>query len=409
MKIGYYLAGSRRGLKSGGLTPYTYRLVEFLLKSLTDVDFHLFIDPSQQSEVEHLIKLNPQRLVTWSPIHVIPGMGLLNRSITRLSLAENKRWLKATARLINGLEWQTLGKAVDMIHCPIQVMPTASWRKPLIITMHDVQELHFPEYFTPRERAERAQYFWLGLNEATKIVVSYQHVKDDLIRFFHLQPEKIHVCPIPIDNSWLPQPNSQSVDNVRQKYQISEPFILYPAQTWQHKNHIGLIKSLAYLRDHLGTQPPLTIFTGKKNDFYSTIEKEISCNGLQERVRFLGIVPEEDLVALYKTCMFVVIPTLYEAGSFPLYEAMMLNAPVICARTTSLPEIIDEAAFTFDPRDPIDIACLIKQMLNDAAFRCKNLEHCRQRINQLISQQNESTAAFRQLYIDSKTRSHVKL
>ena len=80
------------------------------------------------------------------------------------------------------------------------------------------------------------------------------------------------------------------------------------------------------------------------------IEK-ISELNLSEAVHFLGIVPEEDLISLYKNSSLVVIPTLYEAGSGPLYEAMRYQVPVICSNVTSLPDTVSNDEFLFDPND----------------------------------------------------------
>ena len=92
----------------------------------------------------------------------------------------------------------------------------------------------------------------------------------------------------------------------------------------QHKNHINLIAALNKIKK-LGTEVNL-VCTGNKTDFYSEVEKKITEFRLKDSIKFLGIVPEEDLIGLYKNSELVVIPTLYEAGSGPLYEAMRYKA-----------------------------------------------------------------------------------
>jgi len=102
---------------------------------------------------------------------------------------------------------------------------------------------------------------------------------------------------------------------------------------------------------------------------------------LTEATHFLGLVPEEDLICLYKNSSLVVIPTLYEAGSAPLYEAMRYQVPVICSNVTSLPETIGNEEFIFDPNEVSEIAIKIKKILMDSTFREKNLMNSIERIN----------------------------
>jgi glycosyltransferase involved in cell wall biosynthesis len=90
---------------------------------------------------------------------------------------------------------------------------------------------------------------------------------------------------------------------------------------------------------------------------------------LQDKIYFLGIVDEVTLYSLYKSCAGVVVPTLYEAGSFPLMEALLLGIPVICSDTTSLPDTINDDNFIFNPNDIDSISNKVFQLWNDDTFR----------------------------------------
>ena len=117
------------------------------------------------------------------------------------------------------------------------------------------------------------------------------------------------------------------------------------------------------------------ICTGNKTDHYKNIRSVIEELELSEFIHFLGIVPEEDLIGLYKNTRLVVIPTLYEAGSGPLYEAMRYKAPVICSNVTSLPETMSNEEFTFNPNDVVILKEKIKKGLKDVNFKEKNIEN----------------------------------
>ena len=89
---------------------------------------------------------------------------------------------------------------------------------------------------------------------------------------------------------------------------------------------------------------------------------------LNNQVKFLGLVSEEVLYSLYKNTTGVVIPTLYEAGSFPLIESIYLGRPVICSNVTSLPETIGDPRFMFDPTKINDIQEKVRMLWSDESF-----------------------------------------
>jgi glycosyltransferase involved in cell wall biosynthesis len=110
----------------------------------------------------------------------------------------------------------------------------------------------------------------------------------------------------------------------------------------------------------------------------------------------MGIVPEAELYWLYKNSSLVVIPTLYEAGSFPLIEAMYLQAPVVCSSVTSLPETIGDSRFVFDPLDVDQISSLIMNLLNNSELREENIRNSRKRIEQM--RKVDSNSHFLEVY-----------
>ena len=254
---------------------------------------------------------------------------------------------------------------------------------PYLVTMHDVQELHFPENFTPAQRATRAVHYWKAMEKAVGVIVSYNHVRADLIKFFGLPEHKIHVCPIPFNSISLAAPTPADAAAYAAKYADWTPFLFYPAHTWQHKNHAQLFRALRKIKD-TGTDSRFEnlslICTGGTNHHYhAEVLAHIKALSLTDSILFAGIVPENELRWLYEQAALVTIPTRYEAGSFPLYEAMLLGAPVICSNVTSLPETINDARFIFDPQDAEALAALIIRALSDDDFRQANRDNSAQR------------------------------
>jgi glycosyltransferase involved in cell wall biosynthesis len=233
--------------------------------------------------------------------------------------------------------------------------------------MHDVQELHFPEYFTPEERAERATLYLKYIKYADKIIVSYEHIKADIIKYFHKPANDIQVCLLDMNNLWFDKYNSNDVIPFSDTA-ISGRYIIYPANTWQHKNHMGLLNAVAILKQK-GISDLKIICTGHKTPyFYDVLQPFIEQHNLNDNFIFPGILSEEELYSLYVTCVGVIVPTMYEAGSFPLMESILLGVPVICSNVTSLPETIGNSEFIFDPTDAHDISRKLLLLWQDHFF-----------------------------------------
>lgn len=256
---------------------------------------------------------------------------------------------------------------IDIIHCPYQFIPVTN-RAKLIVTLHDVQEIHFPDFFTAEERAYRAVHFLDYLRRANGVVVSYQHVKDDLVKYFSVNSESIYVVLLDMGKLWFERYAENDIVPVNQ-LNISTPFIFYPANTWKHKNHIRLLQAVALLKDEYGCIVNL-VCSGHTNDHYKDVlAVEVDKLGLQNQVNFLGVVEEQVLFSLYHQCLGVVVPTIYEAGSFPLVESILLGVPVICSAVTSLPETVGDEDFLFDPLSTESIAAKIMQLWTSEVFR----------------------------------------
>jgi len=255
----------------------------------------------------------------------------------------------------------------------VQELPHLVPPAPYIITMHDVQELHFPENFTPAQRAIRAVQYWKALEKASVVIVSFDHVKQDLTKFFGLPEDKVRVCPIPFRDISLQDTTPAAAESYARKYEAWKPFLLYPAHTWRHKNHFRLLQALRELRKNRGQNLKLICTGGTAHHYHAEVLAQVDEMKLSDAVLFCGIVPEDELRWLYEQAALVTIPTKYEAGSFPLFEAMMLGSPVICSHVTSLPETIGDRRFVFDPDDSESLASLIGRMLTDEDFRRENL------------------------------------
>ncbi len=261
------------------------------------------------------------------------------------------------------------GLDCDVIHFPFQSFEPCG--PPSVYNPHDLQHLHHPEFFTPQEIAARESLYPAACRAAHTVVVVSHFVKRDVVERYGIHPEKVQVIP------WAPPPLPESARapdaggflKLKGKYGLSDrPFALYPAMTWEHKNHFRLLEALARLRDREALELQV-VCTGYKTDFWPHIERRLNQLGLGEQVKFLGLVPREELSALYHAARFVFIPTLFEAASAPLFESWQHGAPVACSSVTSLPEQAADAALLFDPLSVEEIADALARMMTGEDLR----------------------------------------
>jgi glycosyltransferase involved in cell wall biosynthesis len=345
----------------GGIRQYTVALLNLLARD-TENNYFVYHE-NDDPEVMAVLDKYPR----FKLIRIISNKNKFNKNL----LEARRKLLRriGTRKKIEEiyLEWICKHYRINIIHCTYQYLPqTKNVRS--ICTMHDVQELHFPEYFAPQDRAERAADFWQYTKNADKIIVSYQHIKDDIIKYFRVPSVKIEVILLEMNNLWLDK--FKPIDIIPLTgIDIQGPYILYPANTWQHKNHLALLTALLALKNR-GITDIKVVCTGHQTPYFETTLKPfIEEHGLQGQVLFPGVVDEITLYSLYKTCVGVAIPTLYEAGSFPLMEAILLEVPVICSNVTSLPETIGNTEFIFDPGNIDQLSQKLLQLWQDEDFR----------------------------------------
>jgi glycosyltransferase involved in cell wall biosynthesis len=261
--------------------------------------------------------------------------------------------------------YESLG--CDVVHNPTQNF--VLYALPTIYNPHDLQHLHYPQFFNHATIAWRETIYPAGCRLAHTVVVGSQWAKDDVVRQYGVSPEKVQVIPEGPATQSYPEPSPEFLVKVKYKYQLEEPFVVYPAVTWPHKNHIRLLEALAYLRDNCGLTVRLVCTGSLYQDFWNQIENCIDQLKLRPQVKFLGFVPGEDLRAIYRLSQCLVEPTLFEACSLPIFEAWLEGVPVACSNATALPEQVKNAALLFEPRDVQSVANAIREIATDSELR----------------------------------------
>jgi glycosyltransferase involved in cell wall biosynthesis len=257
----------------------------------------------------------------------------------------------------------------DVIHFPYQ--DYVSCQVPTVYNPHDLQHLHYPKFFAPEEIQRREIIYRAACRAAHTVVTASQFVKQDVAERYEISAGKIQVIPWAPPAAALHDFTEKDASAVFEKYDFPpRPFVLYPAMTWEHKNHIRLLEAVALLRESELLKINV-VCTGHKNSFYPQIERRLHDLKLEEQIKFTGIVDYKELGLLYRKAQFVIIPTLFEAASGPLFEAWQHGVAAACSSITSLPEQAAGAALFFDPFSVEEIATAIKKMSSDENLRAE--------------------------------------
>lgn len=277
--------------------------------------------------------------------------------------------------LSNGF-YENLG--CNVIHFPDQRFTLCAL--PSVYNPHDLQHLHYPQFFTPGTIHWREGIYQAGCHYARIVVAGSQWVKNDIIEQYGVTPNKIQVIPWGSPTQALSDPTEENLQSVRKKYNLPDVFAFYPAMLWQHKNHLRLLDALAYLRDQKGVKVNLVCTGNLQSAFWQKIEAHLEELNLQSQAQFLGMVAVDELRAVYKLSQFVIVPTLFEAASGPVFEAWYEEIPVACSTVTSLPEQAGDAALLFDPLSVEAIAESLQRMATIEKLRDELRQKGRQRL-----------------------------
>lgn len=245
---------------------------------------------------------------------------------------------------------------LDLIHFPLTVMLPTVPGTPSVTSILDVQHEFFPEFFSRAERAYRRALYKRSSRRSDYVVAISAHVKETLIDRLELPAERVRVIHLGVDHERL-----HPSDGAR------EPFILYPANAWPHKNHARLLDAFALIRQE---RPELRlVLTGHGHDV------GLQTQGVDRR----GHVSDLELADLYRRASALVFPSLYEGFGQPPLEAMASGCPVAASNAGALPEICGDAAHLFDPTSVEAIASGVLTVLADEeTYTARGLERARQ-------------------------------
>jgi glycosyltransferase involved in cell wall biosynthesis len=237
---------------------------------------------------------------------------------------------------------------------------------PTVVTIHDVSFLAHPEWFPRQALRIMRVLIPLSARRATRLVTATEHAASEIVRLIGVPRSKISVIPYGVDERFVPVDRDEARQRILQAYGLSGPYLIAVGLLQPRKNLARLLEAFALVApDHPDLKLAVVGATGWGNEPFHERLRELR---LQDRVVLCGSVPAEDLPALYSAAEMLVYPSLYEGFGLPPLEAMRCGTPVVASNTTSIPEVVGDAAVLADPLEPESIAAGIKSILDDSGI-----------------------------------------
>ena len=244
---------------------------------------------------------------------------------------------------------------------------------PYVFTVYDLQHrIHpeFPEVSIDGVFEEREYLYSNALPNAVAVIADSQVGKEDIVNLYTINPDKIFVFqylpPTYLNNNMT----LNELNNVKSKYNLPDTYVFYPANFWHHKNHQLIIKAIAILNEknifiH-------TVFVGSKMDKWGGFKKAMDLArdlNVTNQIHYLGYVENEEMSALYKLSIGLVMPTFFGPANIPYLEAFYLDCPVITSDIRGIREQVKDAALLVNPESPEELAKAIVKLLTDKGLR----------------------------------------
>ena len=203
------------------------------------------------------------------------------------------------------------------------------------------------------------------IERADKIIAISESTKRDILEYINIPEEKITVTYLAASTLFQEATEDEKCE-LRRKYHLSKPFILYVGCRDRYKNFAMLLR--AYSRWSERHEFDL-ICIGGANKFPSDENKVIRRTNLANSVRLFTGINDNELRRFYSSALAFVCPSLYEGFGIPPLEAMACGAPVIVSNVSSLPEVVGNAGLYFDPTSEDDLLACLNEITNDVELR----------------------------------------
>lgn len=270
--------------------------------------------------------------------------------------------------------WEQFWLALELKSNDVNIFHGPSFLSPLkktckyVVMIHDLSFFKYPESFTLENKLYFKFFLERSIKSADAIIANSEATKKDIIHYFKVDPLKIHVTYLAVDEKYRPLNNPAKAEEVKKKYGLPEKFILFTGVLSPRKNLERTLLAFCLLK-RKRKYPHKFVVVGKKGWLYDPIFEKIKFLNLENDVIFTDYVPEEDLPYFYNLADVFVLASLYEGFGLPIIEAMACGCPVVTSNRSSMPEIAGDAALLVDALKVDDIVAAFEKIIDDPELR----------------------------------------
>lgn len=259
----------------------------------------------------------------------------------------------------------------DLFFSPTHYIPKFSGVK-RVVTIFDLSFLHFPEMFKKGDLWQLKNGTKFSVQNADHIITISNFSKKDIISQYGISKEKITVAYPGVNREiFHPVTDDLKIKEVLSKYKIEDNYIIYIGTVQPRKNLVRLIEAVSKIGKLNLIIVGKSKGEGKEGWMYEETLRAPSDFGVEERVKFLGFIPTEDLAYLLSGAEAFIQPALWEGFGIPVVEAMACGKAVLVSNVSSFPEIVGGAGVTFDPYSVDQIEQAIRTLISDKKLRQK--------------------------------------
>jgi glycosyltransferase involved in cell wall biosynthesis len=326
----------------GGPGTYTEKLVMHLLRLDTTNEYVLIIPRGQNTA--NL----PRFAETYASVHEV-----------RTALGASLWWDQAVVFNV-ARRW-----GCDLLFSPVQSSP-AIGQFVKVMTVHGAERYMVPGLLDWKNQAK-----WLFMEKfvlrSVDAIMSVSHtMARDFCNATGYPADRLYTAYLGVDEDFGRVEDSAALDEIRLRYGLADPFVLFVGHLFPNKNLGNLLRAFKLISRKIPHQ--LVIVGGRRWKFKDDLGLLDSLK-LGSRVQVLGFVPRRDLMLLYNEAACFALPSLYESFGLAQLEAMACGCPVVASHTGALPEVAGDAALFCDPYDPRSIGEAIVKLVSDPKLR----------------------------------------
>jgi len=287
----------------------------------------------------------------------------------------------------------------DIYHGPDFVLPPLGRAVRKVVTIHDLAFLEHPEYAVPSLAAYLHKVVPDAVQAADVVATVSHEVSRTLMTHFQVPREKLTVVPNGVAPHFRRITDPVILGATLHKYNLKHPLVLAVGTMEPRKNHLGLIKAFHQAQRRAAKNgPAMLAIAGGPGWLYDETQSLVTELHLERKVRFLGRVSDLELITLYSMADVFAFPSFFEGFGIPPLEAMACGAPVITSNTSSLPEVVGDAALQVDPHAIDALSEAILRLLDDESLR----EELRQKGYEQVKHYTWAASARKMLIIYQK-------